>query len=454
MKKLVRIPSIEMKQTETEQQPNKTLEFEKILEILHNKGYKIVFHPSISVLAAWKQSATNFISFLILNYLGNATMESTEYKNSIQKIWNLLYEKPEVLLSDVKFRTLSFPFAGKIKIPYINNLPTPIKIHKIIFNSKLSSIEDNAIFIQDTKEFFKILEDIEKPKQTVSYVNLDDIWKNVVKSFMFLSFAWSSTTIASYLSLFPPISLAITASLLTISTLIFTIKKVRGTFTEIRKIFYYHEKWFSQNVQPPLPEDIVKYFNLAVEAFLDKDWLKFDSLAESMLNALSISSKVDQEVHDKIDMLNKVLSVDASLRNESTRFFILNELSKILKNLNILDFNVQEIFKGRLRPKVSKTTSLQQSEGKQQEIILETDKNKISEESLPEPTISTRLNEEKEIKSFKHAIRGDFSPYSDLASEETMGVMFHPTISSIEDFLKIFNKSFKEKILSEGEEEG
>lgn len=455
MKELADIPSIEMERIETGKHSIKTFGFEKILGILRNKGYKIVFHPSISGLVAWKQNTTRkFINFIILNYLDYSTTEIARYKNSIRKTWNLLYEKPEALLSDVRFRTLSFPFAGKIKIPYVNNSPVSLRIHRIFFDSKSSNVKDNVFFVRDVETFSKILEEIEKPKHIVAYANFGDVWRSVVKSFVFLAFVWGFTTVAFYISLFPSISLVTTAFFLTISTFVFTVKKVKETFTEMREIFYHHEKLSPQNIQFFSSENIVKYFNLVVEAFLNEDWVKFDSLAENILNTLVISSKIDQEIHNKVNMLNEVISADVSLRNENTRFFILNELSKILKSLNILDFNLQEIFKEYSKPKTSNITGPQQTDRKQEETILEDIENKIIEEHPPKLAMSTKLDKEKEVKSFRYMIQGEHSSNSDFASEESMGVMFHPTISSIEDFLKIFNKSFEERILREGEEEG
>jgi len=441
MKTVVHTPSIEINRNKTGQQSNIISEYEKTINILHNKGYKITFHPSINGAIAWKPNTTkNAINFIVLNHLNETTLNPTEIENWIQKILNTIREKPETLLNDVNFKSLSCPLAGKIKIPYINNSPAQVKINAVIFNSNLHSAKGNVFFVQNYEEFSKALKEIETLQHEANYIDFSNVQKTIVRFFTILSAIWSLAFMFSYLNLLQPVTLTAIIFSFAASFFLFTAIKIRKTFTEIKAKLFYQSEDIKLHAQPFTPSDIVSCFNTVVEAFLNKNWLKFDSSAKHLLSTLSNRINVDAEIYSKINMLNEILSIDFSLRNESARFFVLNELSKILKSLNLVNIDVKEVLKEKEETEVAETETIQ--ENNEQEEILE---------EIHQSTTFSKT-QENSGKTFKTSENEEVLANSD--AKESMGIIFHPLISSVNDFLETFEKRTEETVIGEKEERG
>ena len=439
MKTVVHTPSIEINRNKTGQQSNIISEYEKTVNILHNKGYKITFHPSINGTIAWKPNTTkNIINFIVLNHINETTLNPTEIENWIQKILNTIREKPEILLNDVNFKSLSFPLAGKIKIPYINNSPVQVKINAVIFNSNLHSAKGNVFFVQNYEEFSKVLKEIETLQREANYIDFSNVQKTIVRFFTILSAIWSLAFMFSYLNLLQPVTLTTIIFSFVASFFLFTAIKVRKTFTEMKAKLFYQSEDIKLHAQPFTPSDIVSCFNTLVEAFLNKNWLKFNSSAKHLLSTLSNRINVDAEIYSKITMLNEILSIDTSLPNESARFFVLNELSKILKSLNLVNIDVKEVLKEK--EEVAETETIQ--ENNEQEKILE------------EIHQSTTFSKSQENSGKPFKISENEEVLANFDAEESMGVIFHPLISSVNDFLETFEKRTEETVIGEREERG
>jgi len=439
MKTVVHTPSIEINRNKTGQQSNIISEYEKTVNILHNKGYKITFHPSINGTIAWKPNTTkNIINFIVLNHINETTLNPTEIENWIQKILNTIREKPEILLNDVNFKSLSFPLAGKIKIPYINNSPVQVKINAVIFNSNLHSAKGNVFFVQNYEEFSKVLKEIETLQREANYIDFSNVQKTIVRFFTILSAIWSLAFMFSYLNLLQPVMLTTIIFSFVASFFLFTAIKVRKTFTEMKAKLFYQSEDIKLHAQPFTPSDIVSCFNTLVEAFLNKNWLKFNSSAKHLLSTLSNRINVDAEIYSKITMLNEILSIDTSLPNESARFFVLNELSKILKSLNLVNIDVKEVLKEK--EEVAETETIQ--ENNEQEKILE---------EIHQSTTFSK-SQENSGKPFKTSENEEV--LANFDAKESMGVIFHPLISSVNDFLETFEKRTEETVIGEREERG
>ena len=439
MKTVVHTPSIEINRNKTGQQSNIISEYEKTVNILHNKGYKITFHPSINGTIAWKPNTTkNIINFIVLNHINETTLNPTEIENWIQKILNTIREKPEILLNDVNFKSLSFPLAGKIKIPYINNSPVQVKINAVIFNSNLHSAKGNVFFVQNYEEFSKVLKEIETLQREANYIDFSNVQKTIVRFFTILSAIWSLAFMFSYLNLLQPVMLTTIIFSFVASFFLFTAIKVRKTFTEMKAKLFYQSEDIKLHAQPFTPSDIVSCFNTLVEAFLNKNWLKFNSSAKHLLSTLSNRINVDAEIYSKITMLNEILSIDTSLPNESARFFVLNELSKILKSLNLVNIDVKEVLKEK--EEVAETETIQ--ENNEQEKILE------------EIHQSTTFSKSQENSGKPFKISENEEVLANFDAKESMGVIFHPLISSVNDFLETFEKRTEETVIGEKEERG
>jgi len=439
MKTVVHTPSIEINRNKTGQQSNIISEYEKTVNILHNKGYKITFHPSINGTIAWKPNTTkNIINFIVLNHINETTLNPTEIENWIQKILNTIREKPEILLNDVNFKSLSFPLAGKIKIPYINNSPVQVKINAVIFNSNLHSAKGNVFFVQNYEEFSKVLKEIETLQREANYIDFSNVQKTIVRFFTILSAIWSLAFMFSYLNLLQPVMLTTIIFSFVASFFLFTAIKVRKTFTEMKAKLFYQSEDIKLHAQPFTPSDIVSCFNTVVEAFLNKNWLEFDSSAKHLLSTLPNRINVDAEIYSKITMLNEILSIDTSLRNESARFFVLNELSKILKSLNLVNIDVKEVLKEK--EEVAETKTIQ--ENNEQEKILE---------EIHQSTTFSK-SQENSGKPFKTSENEEV--LANFDAKESMGVIFHPLISSVNDFLETFEKRTEETVIGEKEERG
>ena len=439
MKTVVHTPSIEINRNKTGQQSNIISEYEKTVNILHNKGYKITFHPSINGTIAWKPNTTkNIINFIVLNHINETTLNPTEIENWIQKVLNTIREKPEILLNDVNFKSLSFPLAGKIKIPYINNSPVQVKINAVIFNSNLHSAKGNVFFVQNYEEFSKVLKEIETLQREANYIDFSNVQKTIVRFFTILSAIWSLAFMFSYLNLLQPVMLTTIIFSFAASFFLFTAIKVRKTFTEMKAKLFYQSEDIKLHAQPFTPSDIVSCFNTLVEAFLNKNWLKFNSSAKHLLSTLSNRINVDAEIYSKINMLNEILSIDTSLPNESARFFVLNELSKILKSLNLVNIDVKEVLKEK--EEVAETETIQ--ENNEQEKILE---------EIHQSTTFSK-SQENSGKPFKTSENEEV--LANFDAKESMGVIFHPLISSVNDFLETFEKRTEETVIGEREERG
>ncbi len=439
MKTVVHTPSIEINRNKTGQQSNIISEYEKTVNILHNKGYKITFHPSINGTIAWKPNTTkNIINFIVLNHINETTLNPTEIENWIQKVLNTIREKPEILLNDVNFKSLSFPLAGKIKIPYINNSPVQVKINAVIFNSNLHSAKGNVFFAQNHEEFSKVLKEIETLQREANYIDFSNVQKTIVRFFTILSAIWSLAFMFSYLNLLQPVTLTTIIFSFVASFFLFTAIKVRKTFTEMKAKLFYQSEDIKLHAQPFTPSDIVSCFNTLVEAFLNKNWLKFNSSAKHLLSTLSNRINVDAEIYSKITMLNEILSIDTSLPNESARFFVLNELSKILKSLNLVNIDVKEVLKEK--EEVAETKTIQE--------------NNEQEEILEEIHQSTTFSKSQENSGKPFKISENEEVLANFDAEESMGVIFHPLISSVNDFLETFEKRTEETVIGEKEERG
>ncbi|MEX2703310.1 MAG: hypothetical protein Q6368_009645 [Candidatus Baldrarchaeota archaeon] len=439
MKTVVHTPSIEINRNKTGQQSNIISEYEKTVNILHNKGYKITFHPSINGTIAWKPNTTkNIINFIVLNHINETTLNPTEIENWIQKILNTIREKPEILLNDVNFKSLSFPLAGKIKIPYINNSPVQVKINAVIFNSNLHSAKGNVFFVQNYEEFSKVLKEIETLQREANYIDFSNVQKTIVRFFTILSAIWSLAFMFSYLNLLQPVMLTTIIFSFVASFFLFTAIKVRKTFTEMKAKLFYQSEDIKLHAQPFTPSDIVSCFNTVVEAFLNKNWLEFDSSAKHLLSTLPNRINVDAEIYSKITMLNEILSIDTSLRNESARFFVLNELSKILKSLNLVNIDVKEVLKEK--EEVAETETIQE--------------NNEQEEILEEIHQSTTFSKSQENSGKPFKISENEEVLANFDAKESMGVIFHPLISSVNDFLETFEKRTEETVIGEREERG
>ncbi|MCD6164968.1 MAG: hypothetical protein J7J30_06025, partial [Candidatus Odinarchaeota archaeon] len=378
--------------------------------------------------------------FIVLNNLNETTLNPTEIKNWIQKILNTIREKPEILLNDVNFKSLSFPLAGKIKIPYINNSPAQVKINAIIFNSNLHNAKGNAFFVQNYEEFSKALKEIETLQHEANYIDFSNIQKTTVRFFTILSAIWSLAFMFSYLNLLQPVTLTAIIFSFVASFFLFTAIKVRKTFTEMKAKLFYQSEDIKLHAQPFTPSDIISCFNTVVEAFLNKNWLKFNSSAKHLLSTLSNRINMNAEIYNKINMLNEILSIDISLRNESAHFFVLNELSKILKSLNLVNIDVKEVLKEKEETEVAETETTQ--ENNEQEEILE--------EIHQSTTFSkTQENSGKTFKTSENE-----KVLANFDAKESMGVIFHPLISSVNDFLETFEKRTEETVIGEGEERG
>ena len=437
MKKIVYIPSIEKEQNKNPLQLDTILKFEKIMNILRNNEYKITFHPSINGVIAWKPQATeNLVNLIVLNYFNGKTADFIEFKKWSLKILNTLYEKPEALLSDIKFKILAFPFAGKVKIPYVNNFPAKINISTLVFGKKLYDNESMVISVQNSNEFSEILKKIERSQHEMNHVDFSNFHKMVVRFFTFLSVIWGAAFIFSLFNVLPPITIITTTLPLIATSFIFTVVKTRKALNEIKTAIFYQNKNILSTVQHYSPIDITSCFVGVVEAFLSKDWLKFDSLAKHLLNLLFEQGKMDAEIHRKMNMLKEILSTDISLRNESSHFFVLSELSKVLKELNLLEFNVNEIFEGKVEPKAAETEVMQKDNG-WKETLEKTKKTSSSVRSIQENS-----NVLFSVDEGKAAQLG-----SD--SKDSMGVVFHPVVSSVDDFIKTFERKTGETIIGE-----
>jgi len=440
MKTVAYTPSIEIDRSKTGRQSNIISEYEKTINVLHDKGYKITFHPSINGVIAWKPNTTkNVINFIVLNHLNETTLNPTEIENWIQKVLNTIREKPEILLNDVDFKSLSFPLAGKIKIPYINNSPVQVKINAIIFNSNLHTAKKNVFFVQNYEEFSKVLKEIETLQHEANYIDFSNIQKTIVRFFTILSAIWSLAFMFSYLNLLQPVTLTAVIFSFAASFFLFTAIKIRKTFTEIKAKLFYQSENIKLHAQPFTPSDIVSCFNTVVEAFLNKNWLKFDSSAKHLLSTLSNRINVDAEIYSKINMLNEILSIDIYLRNESAHFFVLNELSKILKSLNLANIDVKEILKEE-ETEIAETETIQ--ENNEQEEILE---------EIHQSTTFSKT-QENNGKTFKTSENEEV--LANFDAEESMGIIFHPLISSVNDFLETFEKRTEETVIGEKEERG
>ncbi|MHA1832707.1 MAG: hypothetical protein ACTSV7_01840 [Candidatus Baldrarchaeia archaeon] len=439
MKTVVHTPSLEINRNKTGQQSNIISEYEKTINVLHDKGYKITFHPSINGVIAWKPNTTkNIINFIVLNHINETTLNPTEIENWIQKILNTIREKPEILLNDVNFKSLSFPLAGKIKIPYINNSPVQVKINAVIFNSNLHSAKGNVFFVQNYEEFSKVLKEIETLQREANYIDFSNVQKTIVRFFTILSAIWSLAFMFSYLNLLQPVTLTTIIFSFVASFFLFTAIKVRKTFTEMKAKLFYQSEDIKLHAQPFTPSDIVSCFNTVVEAFLNKNWLKFNSSAKHLLSTLSNRINVDAEIYSKINMLNEILSIDTSLPNESARFFVLNELSKILKSLNLVNIDVKEVLKEK--EEVAETETIQE--------------NNEQEEILEEIHQSTTFSKSQENSGKPFKTSENEKVLANFDAEESMGVIFHPLISSVNDFLETFEKRTEETVIGEGEERG
>ena len=242
----------------------------------------------------------------------------------------------------------------------------------------------------------------------------------------------------SYLNLLQPVTLTTIIFSFVASFFLFTAIKVRKTFTEMKAKLFYQSEDIKLHAQPFTPSDIVSCFNTLVEAFLNKNWLKFNSSAKHLLSTLSNRINVDAETYSKINMLNEILSIDTSLRNESARFFVLNELSKILKSLNLVNIDVKEVLKEK--EEVAETETIQE--------------NNEQEEILEEIHQSTTFSKSQENSGKPFKTSENEKVLANFDAEESMGVIFHPLISSVNDFLETFEKRTEETVIGEGEERG
>ena len=242
----------------------------------------------------------------------------------------------------------------------------------------------------------------------------------------------------SYLNLLQPVTLTTIIFSFVASFFLFTAIKVRKTFTEMKAKLFYQSEDIKLHAQPFTPSDIVSCFNTVVEAFLNKNWLEFDSSAKHLLSTLPNRINVDAEIYSKINMLNEILSIDTSLPNESARFFVLNELSKILKSLNLVNIDVKEVLKEKEEVAETETTQ----ENNEQEKILE---------EIHQSTTFSKT-QENSGKTFKTSENEEV--LANFDAKESMGVIFHPLISSVNDFLETFEKRTEETVIGEKEERG